>query len=203
MAPTPTLTPTPTRKRRLRKRRIRSRSKLPSGPTPTARKIRLPYRRDAEGRPLCRWCGVVVEPPRLWWCSDGCVGQYRERYDSAYQRKLVLARDHGICQGCGLDCVALAREVGRLYRVSGEEAAKQRLIESGLRPTDLRFKGRRKDRLRPLWDADHIVPVVEGGGGVGPDGLRTLCKECHRAVTRELMARRKKASRRKGSRRKD
>ena len=157
---------------------------LPSAPSRTARKIRLPYERDTEGRPLCRWCRVVVRPPRQWWCGDACVTAYRERYDAAYQRREVLKRDRGVCAGCRVDCVGLAREVMRLYRASGELAAQKRLVEGGQRATDLRFKGRRKDRLRPLWQADHTVPVVEGGGGVTIVSLQTLCLECHRKKTR-------------------
>jgi len=40
-----------------------------------------------------------------------------------------------------------------------------------------------------LWDADHVVPVVEGGGECGLDNLRTLCLRCHLEATRELRAR--------------
>jgi 5-methylcytosine-specific restriction enzyme A len=39
------------------------------------------------------------------------------------------------------------------------------------------------------WEADHILPVIEGGGHCGLDNLRTLCVPCHRQVTRELRAR--------------
>ena len=39
------------------------------------------------------------------------------------------------------------------------------------------------------WDADHITPVVEGGGECGPEGFRTLCIPCHQRVTRELRQR--------------
>lgn len=159
----------------------------------TARKIRLPYPKDADGKPLCRWCRGPVVPPRQSWCGDRCVGEYQERYDPTYQRRMVLQRDRGVCGGCGLDTVGLAREVMALYRTAGELAAQMRLVRAGLRATDLRFKGRRMDRLRPLWEADHIVPVIEGGGGVGLIGLRTLCRECHRKVTRQLMARRRAA----------
>lgn len=45
-----------------------------------------------------------------------------------------------------------------------------------------------------LWEMDHIVPVVEGGGECGLDGLRTLCLPCHRAETAAL--RRRLAARR-------
>jgi len=43
---------------------------------------------------------------------------------------------------------------------------------------------------RTLWEADHILPVVEGGGGCGLDNLRTLCTRCHRQATAALAARR-------------
>ena len=42
---------------------------------------------------------------------------------------------------------------------------------------------------RRAWDADHIVPVIEGGGLCGLDGYRTLCRPCHRGVTAELRGR--------------
>ncbi len=40
-----------------------------------------------------------------------------------------------------------------------------------------------------LWEADHIIPVIEGGGGCTPDGYRTLCLKCHRAETAALAGR--------------
>lgn len=40
-----------------------------------------------------------------------------------------------------------------------------------------------------LWQADHVVPVSEGGGASGLDNYRTLCLPCHKAVTKELASR--------------
>lgn len=40
-----------------------------------------------------------------------------------------------------------------------------------------------------LWEADHIVPVSEGGGLCGLDGYRTLCKPCHGKETGKLRKR--------------
>ena len=34
-----------------------------------------------------------------------------------------------------------------------------------------------------LWDADHIIPVKNGGGCCGLDNLRTLCIPCHKNIT--------------------
>lgn len=39
------------------------------------------------------------------------------------------------------------------------------------------------------WQADHIVPVAEGGGACGLENLRTLCISCHRIETAALAAR--------------
>jgi 5-methylcytosine-specific restriction endonuclease McrA len=42
---------------------------------------------------------------------------------------------------------------------------------------------------RSLWDADHILPVAEGGGECDLQNIRTLCLKCHRVVTAELRSR--------------
>lgn len=41
---------------------------------------------------------------------------------------------------------------------------------------------------RSLWDADHIVPVIKGGGGCGLENYRTLCQPCHKKETARLAA---------------
>jgi 5-methylcytosine-specific restriction endonuclease McrA len=105
------------------------------------------------------------------------------RTDPGYLREQVFARDHGICAGCGADTVALEGELKRLRR-RNPIAWKQRLEELCIPAA----------RKKNLWDADHIVPVAEGGGECGLDNLRTLCLRCHRLVTEEL---RKRLQRRK------
>lgn len=114
--------------------------------------------------------------------------EYRSRYDSVYQRKLVLRRDRGRCRECSLDTVRLANEVRLAWKSGKRREALDLLLGAGFKDTDLRWKAR---GLIPLWQADHIVPVVEGGGGTTLENLRTLCLCCHRKATRELMARRR------------
>lgn len=53
----------------------------------------------------------------------------------------------------------------------------------------MRAEGWSVHRRSSWWEADHIVPVVEGGGQCGIENYRTLCVRCHRKVTRELRAR--------------
>jgi 5-methylcytosine-specific restriction enzyme A len=40
-----------------------------------------------------------------------------------------------------------------------------------------------------LWQADHIKPVIEGGGECTLENLRTLCTACHKKATAELHGR--------------
>ena len=36
------------------------------------------------------------------------------------------------------------------------------------------------------WEADHIIPVSEGGGGCNLDGYQTLCGDCHKEKTKGM-----------------
>ena len=127
------------------------------------------------GRALCRYCSLEVPAGRFTFCSDWCVEEWRLRSNPGYLREKVLERDRGICAGCGVDCSA---EWIHLKRLRG--AARARAWAAwGIRP------GTRKS----LWDADHILPVVEGGGECDLSNLRTLCLKCHRAATAALRQR--------------
>ena len=132
--------------------------------------------KGANGRNLCRWCNLEVPKGRVTFCSAWCVEEWRVRSDPGYIREKVLERDRGVCAGCGIDCLHAERELKRLRGVARLKA----FLDWGLRA------GSRKS----LWDADHIVPVVEGGGECDLENIRTLCLKCHRAVTAELRKRR-------------
>lgn len=51
------------------------------------------------------------------------------------------------------------------------------------------------DTSRDAWQADHIIPVVEGGGECGLENMRTLCTAHHKEVTKALAGRRAEARR--------
>lgn len=129
------------------------------------------------GRPLCRWCRLeILAPRRRSFCSAYCVHQWRLRSDPGYLRDQVYARDRGICALCATDTVAAYKELKRSRGRLRAEA----LAMWGLASVQAR---------RSLWDADHIVPVAEGGGQCDLDNLRTLCLPCHREVTADLRRR--------------
>jgi 5-methylcytosine-specific restriction protein A len=134
--------------------------------------------RGPDGRPLCRWCRTEVPKGRRSFCSEKCVHEWKLRTDPGYLRDKAFARDRGVCAQCGADTVALRRDLRKL-----DFAARRQFLK--------RWKLREGSR-KSLWDADHIVPVAEGGGQCDLSNIRTLCLVCHRQVTARLRERLKK-----------
>jgi 5-methylcytosine-specific restriction protein A len=131
--------------------------------------------RGPAGRPLCRWCKSEVPKGRRTFCSEICVHEWKLRTDPGYLRDQVFARDHGVCAKCGADTVALRRDMRKL-----DFAARRQFLK--------RWKLREGSR-KSLWDADHIVPVAEGGGQCDLSNMRTLCLRCHNEATAALRKR--------------
>jgi len=153
------------------------------------------------GRNLCRWCNQEVGKGRRTFCSDACVTEHKIRTQPEFLRECVLTRDKGICAICGFDTEKIKRilfhavqsycrgsglgeSYGRFYRKVPSWRIRQlfgKVLETLCLPAN----------RSSYWDADHIVPVVEGGGQCGLDNIRTLCIDCHKQVTRELRGRMK------------
>ena len=131
--------------------------------------------RGASGRPLCRWCSTEVPKGRRTFCSSGCVHAWRMRTSTGYLRRQVFLRDKGVCARCTVDTLAAHRLIAR------SRGARR----AGL----LTLWGLTSLERKTLWDADHVIPVVEGGGECDLLNLRTLCIHCHRVVTRALRLR--------------
>lgn len=160
------------------------------------------------GKGICRWCGEKVQPPRRSWCSQKCVDDYWIAQGGPAARRAVEERDKGVCALCGLDTAVLAARVAELQKVAdyhgnATASAAERLeaidavllllLKHRYIAVDPATPYQRREatmRWRCWWEADHIVPVVEGGGGCGLENLRTLCKPCHHDVTAELNRRR-------------
>ena len=141
--------------------------------------------RGANGRGLCRWCSLEVPRGRFTFCSEYCVHEWKLRTQPAYLREQVFERDRGICAACGLDSIAAARQL--------------RYSRGAKRSALLAYWGLKARMRKSLWDADHILPVAEGGGECDLDNIRTLCLRCHRAVTMELRERLRTAKRALGA----
>jgi 5-methylcytosine-specific restriction protein A len=131
----------------------------------TAEQWGKPERNEA-GEPICRWCRGRVDLPRRTFCSDSCVHEWKIRSSPWYVRQQIRKRDKGICQICGFNVVKAHREWTR-----SKPPAANRLARRAWRAA------------RPRWEADHIVPVADGGGECGLENYRLLCRPCHVAIT--------------------
>lgn len=155
----------------------------------------------------CRGCQKPVKPPRTSWCSDDCVRAALVRLDPGVARSRVEERDHGVCAECGFDAEKAERILRRVrygaiavlsintveYRE--RQAVVVFLVNLWNQPKRPYVVYGPHDTLPHLWEADHIVPVVEGGGGCDLDNYRTLCIPCHRRHTLALAAKRAEARR--------
>lgn len=142
---------------------------------PGGRAIRPELPKGSGGRTLCRWCSLEVPPGRYTFCSEWCVHEWRLRSSPAYLRQQVLRRDKGICALCFTNTLSAFL---RMKKARGE-TRKEMLAAWGLS----------RMTRRSLWDADHILPVAEGGGECDLGNIRTLCIACHKSVTLQLRAR--------------
>lgn len=154
--------------------------------------------RDGSGNPLCRECGGEVRRPRRTLCSQTCVDALLVRTSPSAARGRVFERDRGVCASCGLDTEVKKRALLRMRRKNPTAEAMQasRELAAGFeRAVTILTRHPRVAVRRSLWEADHVWPVVEGGGGCGLDNLRTLCIPCHHPATAELAGRRAAARR--------
>lgn len=101
--------------------------------------------------------------------------EWKLRTDPGYLRDQVFARDKGVCAACGIDTIALRRDMKKLDYAARRKFLKEWRLSEGSR--------------KSLWDADHIAPVAEGGGQCDLKNMRTLCLVCHRAATDALRKR--------------
>lgn len=127
----------------------------------------------------CRWCrGLITEKRRTTFCSATCSYNYCLRSSPAFVKTQIYKRDKGICAACQTDTKMLAKE----------------LIAAG-HETLPGYKRRRVWRRKwggGLWDADHIVAVVNGGFPTANpsdtfslSNFQTLCIPCHVEKTKQ------------------
>lgn len=142
--------------------------------------------RRKAGERICVWCGKPLPSRAKSWCGQDCVLDYQiARLDQGAARELLLRRHRAAavqarpwmmpgraaeshpmpCELCGIDMCDAA--VTRRASDPNHENGPCRAIR---------------------WEADHIVPIAEGGPATR-DNLRVLCRPCHVRVTAEMRAR--------------
>lgn len=129
---------------------------------------------DADGKTLCRWCErPITAANRKTYCSNECSHHYRIRSDNRYVRWSVWNRDAGVCAVCTrrtADLNAQWRTWCETY--PGKDVKSWGGFDNWKFP-------RAYNLAKTWWEADHIVPIKEGGGMCGLEGLQTLCVPCH------------------------
>jgi len=151
---------------------------------------------------FCRGCGKPVPKGRRSWCSKACVDAGWLKLSPAVARARVHQRDKGVCGQCGFDAEKAERILRRLQSTaySRRHAGDDMTYRQAFLWLVNVWAPRKRPRLYGwpvphLWEADHELPVVEGGGGCELDNYRTLCISCHRGETRTLARRRAKQRR--------
>ena len=158
-----------------------------------------------------------VGPKRSSTHDAGCWSAYADHSNMNHIRFMVEQRDKGVCKACGLDTEKLKAEWHKAVVDQFLELRKKYdktyrdLYHSNVHYSQAVQVGRfSPDFIKPpdgfpiddrrWWEMDHIIPVVEGGGGCDFNGYRTLCIPCHKAETAALAARR--AAKRKAEKQK-
>lgn len=150
-----------------------------------------PYRKDADGKRLCRVCGGAIPKGRRTSCSKACGDELSRAAYWDVMRRAVWKRDGGVCQRCGWDMATLQRALWRFIRptwMESRETVKPRVLHV------IEFLRQITGHNRSLWyngikwECDHRVPLHEGGAHA-MENLRVLCRPCHVAETAALRKR--------------
>lgn len=132
----------------------------------------------------CAWCGGHSDYG-LKYCSPECSHDANIRASGNIVAYAVAKRDNGICAVCGMDCKWLAEVAHRILKAY----TRYYMDAEFKRQWGPWYSGA---NYGALWEADHIIPVSEGGGCCGLDNYRTLCVRCHKDETKDLAKRRSK-----------
>lgn len=154
----------------------------------------------ASGERVCLFCCTAYDDAtrRMLdhpFCTEVCLQAYRARVDSGAARSQLARLERGRCQLCGVDAHALWEEVKRMPDV---HARRRRLEREEWGTARLIAQIAADPREGLFWQADHIVPVAEGGGEADMSNYRTLCTPCHAKETSKLRVRLRDAARSKG-----
>ena len=137
-----------------------------------------------------RFCCNCLTPNKILLssgtCSWKCHQELAARVSGSAIRRQLFELEKGVCQICSMDMHSVFQRYKRLHpsdrvqelmRLPGFKvgASNSGILQN---PVEGHF-----------WQADHIVPVAEGGGCCSLDNFRTLCTPCHQKETNALRQR--------------
>lgn len=131
---------------------------------------------------LCFYCGAKLSGRRTRWCSNECVINYQFLIGvTSVIRHEVNARDKGICAKCGVNTISLKKDI--MNTAVKEFPSLLEKYKNYFSKSILTLKDLLSRMRSTLWDADHIIPVKDGGGLSLIDNYQTLCISCHKKKT--------------------
>ena len=137
--------------------------------------------------PHCLYCLALHQPaPDSPFCSERCAAAYTCAETGAAARRHLFERELGVCQLCGFDAHQLFQRIAALPT---EQDRLQVLMGSPYSTLSARMKRMlTAPKEGDFWEADHIIPVAEGGGETSLDNFQTLCVPCHTRKTAQQAA---------------
>ncbi|EDQ88437.1 uncharacterized protein MONBRDRAFT_26139 [Monosiga brevicollis MX1] len=167
-------------------------SSVPSGESAAASTNTTPQLKqvtEQRGRRVGEAMALAFRHCFVIGCQNACnvfvIAGWQTGTGGSIRRRLAEL-EQGVCQLCHLDCQTL------LYNLKGASTTSERLrllAQTTLHklPLERRERIARAPKAADLWQADHIVPVCEGGGEAEIEEFRTLCTVCHQGETQRLV----------------
>jgi hypothetical protein len=171
----------------------------------------------AGGQRICATCTKSFKPLELpkstelpyggRFCCRECYTAYLIETNQHVARDIVAEEERGICAICNVDTGELLQKLKvlsssedrwKLLKETGDfsELSEKVLLDIVNRPMAGKVRTTYANLSMPpysavlqLWHADHIIPVVCGGGACSRENLRVLCVPCHLKETKKVKKR--------------
>ena len=125
-------------------------------------------------------------------CTWECHQLLQVKLGGTAIRRQLFELEGGICQICDRDMHQVFRRYKSLEAADRVQELMRIKMSVGGKPSEHQaLLHNPKEGM--FWQADHILPVSEGGGECSLHNLRTLCTPCHRKETALLRTRLKAA----------
>ncbi len=143
----------------------------------------------------CVWCDKSLTGRQQRWCSTSCVSaaQWRSAPQSPGAKIYRLIHlQNWACRECGFSFEEEMRnDIRKRYEYSNKvrgapgadwqvECFGRKSENSPLKKVGYHWLG---SQTGDIHQTDHIIPVHQGGLGICPTNLQTICTACHKLKT--------------------
>jgi hypothetical protein len=141
----------------------------------------------ATGRRVCCNC---LEPQSTLLssgtCSWRCHQELATRVSGSAIRRQLFELEKGVCRMCAMDMHAVFQ---RYKRLQPSDRVQELMRLPGFKVGASDAPILQNPVEGHFWQADHVLPVAEGGGDCSLMNIRTLCTPCHQKETAKLRRR--------------